>query len=141
MQASDSNMRSETIHHWSAGINGRPSGYASGVPGLLILTMFSLLLMGGNIGCQKAAIREAVPTGVEVIELEDGRTEYRATARASDAAIASGSYVKKQNTSCGAARLLMENEYYSRGLGRTDYSQAEFFMIYEAEYCRVIIIR
>lgn len=92
-------------------------------------------------GCQKAEIREAVPTGVETVELEDGRTQYLSTARASDAAIDSGNYVKKQNTSCGAARLQLENEYRRRGLGAVDYSSAEFFMIYEAEYCRVSIIR
>ncbi|MEQ9366374.1 MAG: hypothetical protein RIF32_19190 [Leptospirales bacterium] len=92
-------------------------------------------------GCQKAAIREAVPTGVEITELQDGRLEFRATARASEAAIASGNYVKKQNTSCGAARLLMQNAYRDRGFGTVDYAAAEFFMIYEAEYCRIIIIR
>ncbi|MCR9144916.1 MAG: hypothetical protein NXI24_21950 [bacterium] len=105
------------------------------VPALIL----SLVVLSAN--CRKSNVREAIPTGVEVIELEDGRTEFRSTARASQAAIDSGNFVKKQNTGCAAARLLLDNEFRDRGFGMVDYSRAEFFMIYEAEYCRAVIIR
>lgn len=103
--------------------------------------LVSLLGVFGLAGCQQGTTRITVPTGVETTELPDGRTEFRATARASAEAIASGHFVKKQNTSCPAAKLLLENAFYERGLGLPNYSKAGFELIYEAEYCRIRIIR
>jgi hypothetical protein len=88
-------------------------------------------------------VRARVPTGVTVQKLEAGGTEFLATARASEQAIASGSFARKQTTACEAAKLLLEREFESRGLGRPDYTKSgsEFFLLQEAEYCRIRLIR
>lgn len=119
----------------SPGHPGRTGWRRLAVGGVLL----ALLALAG--ACQQGTDRIAIPTGVETNELPDGRTEFLATARASAEAIASGHFVKKQNTSCPAAKLLLENEFYTRSLGQVNYSKAEFQLIYDAEYCRIRIIR
>ena len=86
-------------------------------------------------------VRKMIPTGVETFPQPDGRTAYIATARASEQAIASGSIARKQTTACDAARTLLENDWTDRALGRPNFSKAEFFLLEDAEYCRVRIIR
>ena len=117
-------------------ITGRPrwSSKLRGTAGIALIFAISVA------GCVQS-VREPVPTGVEVQPQPDGRTMYLATARASAKAIEFGSVSLKQTTSCDAARMLMENEFQDRQIPRPNFSKAEFFLIYDAEYCRVRIIR
>ncbi len=95
-------------------------------------TLIVVLLVAGCAGDE----RKPIPTGVVVNELKDGGTEFLSTGRASEKALAENSFPMKQTTSCKAAKEMLERELSGRG-ERPNYSKAEFFLIYDAEYCRV----